>query len=68
MLQVAEPPVLSVLQKRGLGRVGEAAACSPVVVVFALSESLGGLCCLHLTIIIGSAFSKLHSKLLSAHL
>ena len=33
MLQVTEPSVLSALQNTGLGPAGEAAACSPVVVV-----------------------------------
>ena len=68
MLQVAEPSLLSVLQNTGLGQVGERAASFPVVVVVALSDCLVDLClCSHLTVI-GNAFSKLHSKVLSAHL
>ena len=39
MLQVTEPSVLSVLQNTGLGPAGEAAACSPVVVVVVVALS-----------------------------
>ena len=49
------------LHKGGMEQVGEAAACSPVVVVVTHSDCLVGSCCLHLAII-GSVFSKL-SKL-----